>query len=56
MYTLASTIITGVFSMVFSKNVVRPASSTEPAKSFYELSVNNINGENVNIDGGWLNS
>jgi len=44
MYTLASTIITGVFSMVFSKNVVRPTSSTEPPESFYELSVNNING------------
>ena len=44
MYIFASTIITGVFSMVFSKNVASPTVPVKAEKSFYDLLVNDING------------
>ena len=50
MLTFASTIITGVFSMAFSKNVIEPKSVTSGSSSFYDLSVNDINGEKINLE------
>ncbi len=50
MLTFASTIITGVFSMAFSKNVIEPKSVRSGSSSFYDLSVNDINGEKINLE------
>ncbi len=50
MFTFASTVITGVFSMAFSKNVIEHEGVVNGSKSFYDLSINDINGEEINLE------
>ena len=50
MFTFASTVITGVFSMAFSKNVIEHEGVVSGSKSFYDLSINDINGEEINLE------
>ena len=50
MFTFASTVITGVFSMAFSKNVIEHKEVINGTKSFYDLSINDINGEEINLE------
>ena len=50
MFTFASTVITGVFSMAFSKNVIENEGVVNGSKSFYDLSINDINGEEINFE------
>tara|TARA_B100000941_G_C28487858_1_gene546066 strand:- start:303 stop:905 length:603 start_codon:yes stop_codon:yes gene_type:complete len=50
MFTFASTVITGVFSMAFSKNVIEHKEVINGSKSFYDLSINDINGEEINLE------
>ena len=50
MFTFASTVITGVFSMAFSKNVIEHEGVVSGSKSFYDLSINDINGEKINLE------
>tara|TARA_Y100000768_G_scaffold87881_1_gene63016 strand:- start:308 stop:910 length:603 start_codon:yes stop_codon:yes gene_type:complete len=50
MFTFASTIITGVFSMAFSKNVIVHEGVVDGSKSFYDLSINDINGNKINLE------
>ena len=50
MFTFASTVITGVFSMAFSKNVIEQEGVVSGSKSFYDLSINDINGEEINLE------
>ena len=50
MFTFASTVITGVFSMAFSKNVIEHEGVISGSKSFYDLSINDINGEEINLE------
>ena len=50
MYTFATTLITGVFSMAFSKNVVEPKISTDSLSSFYDLKFSDINGDTINLN------
>tara|TARA_A100001035_G_scaffold277291_1_gene273819 strand:+ start:1004 stop:1606 length:603 start_codon:yes stop_codon:yes gene_type:complete len=49
MYTLATTIITGVLSMAFSKNMVKPKNNVVAPDSFYDLNITDINGENIHL-------
>jgi glutathione peroxidase len=49
MFTFASTIITGVFSMAFSKNVIESKGVVNSSSSFYDLAINDINGEKINL-------
>ena len=50
MFTFASTVITGVFSMAFSKNVIEHKEVINGSKSFYDISINDINGEEINLE------
>ena len=50
MYTFATTLITGVFSMAFSKNVVEPKISTDSLSSFYDLKFSDINGDTIDLN------
>ena len=50
MFTFASTVITGVFSMAFSKNVIEHEGVVSGSKSFYDLYINDINGEKINLE------
>ena len=50
MYTFATTLITGVFSMAFSKSVVEPEISTDSLSSFYDLKFSDINGDTINLN------
>ena len=50
MFTFASTVITGVFSMAFSKNVIEHEGVVSGSKSFYDLSINDINGEEIKLE------
>ena len=50
MFTFASTVITGVFSMAFSKNVIEHEGFVSGSKSFYDLSINDINGERIKLE------
>ena len=50
MFTFASTVITGVFSMAFSKNVIEHEGVVNGSKSFYDLSIIDINGEKINLE------
>mgnify|MGYP002851274879 FL=1 len=50
MLTFASTIISGVFSMAFSKNVIESKGVVSGSSSFYDLTLNNINGESINLE------
>ena len=50
MFTFASTVISGVFSMAFSKNVIENEGVVSGSKSFYDLSINDINGEEINLE------
>ena len=50
MFTFASTVITGVFSMAFSKNVIEHKEVINGSKSFYDLTINDINGEEINLE------
>tara|TARA_B100000519_G_C14059777_1_gene351507 strand:+ start:36 stop:638 length:603 start_codon:yes stop_codon:yes gene_type:complete len=49
MFTFASTIISGVFSMAFSKNVIESKGVVNSASSFYDLAINDINGKKINL-------
>ena len=49
MFTFASTIITGVFSMAFSKNVIESKGVINSSSSFYDLALNDINGKKINL-------
>ena len=49
MYTLATTIITGVLSMAFSKNMVKPKNNVVAPDSFYDLNITDINGESIHL-------
>ena len=49
MFTFASTIITGVFSMAFSKNVIESKGVVNSPSSFYDLAINDINGKKINL-------
>ena len=49
MFTFASTIITGVFSMAFSKNVIESKRVVNSPSSFYDLAINDINGKKINL-------
>jgi len=49
MFTFASTIISGVFSMAFSKNVIESKGVVNSASSFYDLALNDINGKKINL-------
>ena len=50
MFTFASTVITGVFSMAFSKNVIEHEGVVSGSKSFYDISINDINGEKIKLE------
>ena len=50
MFTFASTVISGVFSMAFSKNVIEHEGVVSGSKSFYDLYINDINGEKINLE------
>ena len=50
MFTFASTVISGVFSMAFSKNVIENEGIVNGSKSFYDLSISDINGEKINLE------
>ena len=50
MFTFASTVISGVFSMAFSKNVIEHKEVINGSKSFYDLSIDDINGEEINLE------
>ena len=49
MFTFASTIISGVFSMAFSKNVIEAKGVVNSVSSFYDLAINDINGKKINL-------
>ena len=49
MLTFASTIISGVFSIAFSKNVIESKGVVNSASSFYDLDINDINGMKINL-------
>ncbi|MFL2983773.1 MAG: glutathione peroxidase [Candidatus Neomarinimicrobiota bacterium] len=48
-FTFTTTLIAGVISMAFSKKVKSPETHTESIKSFYDIKVNDINGEKINL-------
>ena len=50
MFTFASTVISGVFSMAFSKNVTEHKGFVNGSKSFYDLSINDINGDKIKLE------
>ena len=50
MFTFASTVISGVFSMAFSKNIIEHEGVVSGSKSFYDISINDINGEEINLE------
>ena len=50
MFTFASTVISGVFSMAFSKNVIENEGIVNGSKSFYDLSISDINGQKINLE------
>ena len=50
MFTFASTGISGVFSLAFSKNVIEHEGVVCGSKSFYDLSINDINGEEISLE------
>ena len=50
MFTFTSTVISGVFSMAFSKNIIEHEGVVSGSKSFYDISINDINGEEINLE------
>ena len=50
MFTFASTIITGMFSLAFSKSIVQPEGGFSSSTSFYNLNVKDINGDAINLN------
>ena len=50
MFTFASTVISGVFSMAFSKNLIEHEGVLSGSKSFYDLTINDISGEEINLE------
>ena len=45
-------IVTIGFLMFFFKDVA----TAKNERNFFDLQINNINGETINIDGGWSNA